>query len=169
MSETLTYLEEEELAWHCARINEFAGRTILLSHHQLFSAFWQFDSDVTRPTLAVNPRLLEAFHQMNATRKIGAWYWGHEHTLSIYKPYAGLERGRCIGHGAVPVSVTDDIYHPLADLESAPSLVDDVRLGARQGIYNHGYAELSFHGGECQADYLEATKSGRKLLYTESF
>jgi len=28
---TVTYLEEDELAWHCDRINEFPGRTILLS------------------------------------------------------------------------------------------------------------------------------------------
>ncbi len=102
----LTYIEEDELAWHCDRIREFSGRTILLSHHQLFSAFSPIGAiNAEGKRSAVNPLLLEAFQRMTVSKGIAAWFWGHEHTLSIYQPFAGLERGRCVGHGAVPVSV----------------------------------------------------------------
>ena len=89
VDEAVTYLEDDELAWHCARIKEFSGKTILLSHHQLFSAF----SPIGKPGpngvySSVNPKLLTAFNAMAgslaASGKISAWFWGHEHTLSIY-------------------------------------------------------------------------------------
>jgi 3',5'-cyclic AMP phosphodiesterase CpdA len=170
VSDALTYLEEDELAWHCDRIKEFTGRTILLSHHQLFSAFSPIgptSADGRRS--AVNSRLLQAFKRMTDVKSVAAWFWGHEHTLSVYKPFAGLERGRCLGHGAVPVSVIDEIYKPLSNLESSPSLVDQSKLGTTGGVYNHGYALLAFEGDACRAEYYQKTKSGRAVMYTEMF
>jgi hypothetical protein len=166
----LTYLEEDELAWHCDRIREFPGRTILLSHHQLFSAFSPIGpTDSGGKRSAVNPRLLKAFKQMTETKSVAAWFWGHEHTLSIYKPFASLERGRCLGHGAVPVSVIDEIYKPLPDLDDAPSLIDQSKLGTTGGTYNHGHALLAFQGDSCRAEYYQATNKGCELVYGESF
>lgn len=166
----VTYLEEDELAWHCDRINEFSGRTILLSHHQLFSAFSPIGpADAQGKQSAVNPRLLKAFQQMTQIKGVAAWFWGHEHTLSIYNPFAGLERGRCLGHGAVPVSVIDKIYEPLANLDETPSLLDQSKLGATGGVYNHGYALLTFNGGSCRAEYYQAANNGRTLIFDESF
>ncbi|MEW6643643.1 MAG: metallophosphoesterase [Pseudomonadota bacterium] len=166
----LTYLEEDELAWHCDRIREFPGRTILLSHHQLFSAFSPIGAaDAQGKRSAVNPLLLKAFQQMTEKKGIAAWFWGHEHTLSIYRPFAGLERGRCVGHGAVPVSVIDEIYKPLPELKSAPLLVDQTRLSSRGGVYTHGYAVLSFEDDTCRAEYFQATDRGRELIYREAF
>lgn len=165
----VTHLEDDEVAWHCDRISEFPGRTILLSHHQLFSAFspiGALGSDGKRS--AVNPLLLKAYKQMTSTKEIAAWFWGHEHTLSIYNPFAGLERGRCLGHGAVPVSTIDEIYKPLADLDNTPSMLDPSKLGTTGGVYNHGYALLSL-GDACRADYYQATSKGRELIFSESF
>jgi calcineurin-like phosphoesterase family protein len=165
----VTHVEEDELAWHCDRIGEFEGRTILLSHHQLFSAFSPIglaDSEGKRS--ALNPNLLTAFQRMTEAKRIAAWFWGHEHTLSIYNPFAGLERGRCVGHGAVPVSVIDKIYEPLPELEDTPSVVDHSRLATRGGVYNHGYALLSLQSDICQAEYYQATNKGRELIYRES-
>jgi hypothetical protein len=166
----LPYLEEDELAWHCDRIREFSGRTILLSHHQLFSAFSPIGvADHQGKQSAVNPLLLKAFQQMTATKPVAAWFWGHEHTLSIYGPFAGLERGRCLGHGAVPVSVIDEIYKPLSDLSEVPTLIDQSRLSTRGGVYNHGYALLSLESDLCRAEYYQTTAKGRELMYRESF
>jgi 3',5'-cyclic AMP phosphodiesterase CpdA len=39
VEDVLTFLETDEEDWHVARIKEFPGQTILLSHHQLFSVF----------------------------------------------------------------------------------------------------------------------------------
>jgi hypothetical protein len=170
VADALTFIEDDELAWHCDRVQEFAGRTILLSHHQLFSAFSPIGpSNNRKKRSATNPLLLRAFQRMTASKEVAAWFWGHEHTLSIYKPFAGLERGRCLGHGAVPVSIIDDIYKPLPNLEETPSLIDKTRLAARSGVYNHGYALLAFDGGQCRAEYYQATEQGRDLIYQELF
>ena len=170
VANALVYLEDDELAWHCDRIQEFGGRTILLSHHQLFSAFSAIGpaNPVGRRS-ATNPLLLKSFQKMAGSKKIAAWFWGHEHTLSIYKPFAGLERGRCLGNGAVPVSIIEDTYEPLPDLEEAPSIVDGTKLGTRGGVYNHGYVMLSLHNELCEAEYFEATAKGRNIIYKEYF
>jgi Calcineurin-like phosphoesterase len=170
VADVITYLEDDELAWHCDRMREFGGRTILLSHHQLFSSFSPIGpAGVAERRSAVNPRLLDAFKQMVAVKDVAAWFWGHEHTLSIYQPFAGLARGRCLGHGAVPVSVIDEIYKPVRGLESVPSLLEQSRLGTTGGVYNHGYALLAFAGNTCSADYYQITSKGRETIYTESF
>jgi hypothetical protein len=162
----VTYLEEDELAWHCDRIKEFSGRTILLSHHQLFSAFSPIGSaDSQGKRAAINPSLLKAFKQMTEKKEIAAWFWGHEHTLSIYKPFAGLERGRCLGHGAVPVSVIDEIYKPLPDLDNAPATIDQSKLGTTGGVYNHGYAVLAFEGGVVPSRVLPSDEQGPRIAF----
>jgi len=117
----------------------------------------------------VNPRLLNAFQQMTEVKGVAAWFWGHEHTLSIYKPFVGLERGRCLGHGAVPVSVIDKIYDPVANLDETPALLDQSKLGTTGGVYNHGYALLSLEGNLCRAQYYQAANNGRALIFDESF
>jgi Calcineurin-like phosphoesterase len=170
VSEALTYIEEDELAWHRDRIEEFEGRTILLSHHQLFSAFSPIGPvKNSGKRSSTNPLLLKAFQQLAGSKKIAAWFWGHEHTLSIYQPFLGLDRGRCVGHGAVPVSLRDDIYKPLPDIESTPSLVESTKLGTRGGVYNHGFALLNFQDRQCRAEYYQVTEKGRDLIFRETF
>lgn len=168
VSEALTYIEADELEWHCQRIEEFPGRTILLSHHQLFSAY----SAIGQPEdgskrSAVNPRLYEAFQAMAQSGKISAWFWGHEHTLSIYNPFLGLKRGRCLGHGAVPTSTADKIYEPLKDLDQTPSIVSDTQLAMVGGIYAHGYAIVSLGGTSCSAAYYQDINGRNSRIFEE--
>src|SRR6185436_8347093 len=93
---SMTYLEDAELVWAKDKINNAAGRrTILLSHHQLFSAFSPIGPK-DNGDRSTNPRLLAQF--ADVLPEVDAWLWGHEHNLEIYGPYAGLSRGRCIGH-----------------------------------------------------------------------
>ena len=164
----LTFLEDDELEWHCERIREFPDRTILLSHHQLFSAF----SAIAKPSdggrrSSANPRLLADFRRMSASGRISAWFWGHEHTLGIYKNWIGLERGRCIGHGAVPVSVMDHIYEPLNDLETTPSLVPGTELALDGHTYGHGFAVLKLKGETCEAKYVSVTGVQTAVMFSE--
>lgn len=169
ITDAVTFLEEEELVWHCDRIKEFSGRTILLSHHQLFSAFSPIgprNDDGKRSP--INPRLLVAFQRMTEAKNISGWFWGHEHALSIYKPFAGLARGRCVGYGAVPVSIQDRIYSTLPGLDRIPD-TESVRLGTRGGVYNHGYVMLQFGGDQCQVRYFETTAIGASEIYSEMF
>jgi Calcineurin-like phosphoesterase len=168
VNDAVTFLEDDELEWHCARLKEFPGRTILLSHHQLFSAF----SPIGKPDeygvrSAVNPRLLRAFTSMVAAGSISAWFWGHEHTLSVYEAFAGLRRGRCLGHGAVPVSIRENIYEPLSALAQIPATEAKAQL-ARQGtVYAHGYATLAFGTDTCRADYYQDLNGKSNLLFSE--
>jgi Calcineurin-like phosphoesterase len=169
VNEAVTFIEDGELEWHCERLKEFPGRTILLSHHQLFSAFSPIggaDQDGNRS--ASNPHLLKAFKSMAASGRISAWFWGHEHTLSIYNPFAGLERGRCLGHGAVPVSVRDQIYTPVGGLLTTPTIVANTKLQKQGGVYAHGYAILGF-GDACSVTYYQDVGGRSESMYSEVF
>ena len=168
VAEAVTRIEDDELEWHCARLKEFRGRTILLSHHQLFSAFSPIGkADERGKRSAINPHLLTAFNTMAAAGRISAWFWGHEHTLSIYNPFAGLERGRCFGHGAVPVSILDTIYVPIPGLDQVPTIVPKTELRQQGSVYAHGFAILSFGADACLADYYQDIDGAAVLVYSE--
>jgi hypothetical protein len=73
--------------------------TVLLSHHQPFSAH-EKGSQTLRTKIA--PVL--------ATERVAAWFWGHEHRCIVYGPTT-VDRGplpfsSCVGHGGVPEYVT---------------------------------------------------------------
>jgi Calcineurin-like phosphoesterase len=167
VAEAVTYLEPDELEWHSQRIDEFPGRTIILSHHQLFSAFSAIGQPVNGKRSPLNPNLYEAFRRLNHSNKVAAWFWGHEHTLSIYQPFKGLERGRCVGHGAVPTSVIDKIYEPLSDLDQTPLIIEATQLSPVGGVYAHGYTSLSLKSGTCSAAYLQDVGSKVNVLFEE--
>ncbi|AMV18396.1 Calcineurin-like phosphoesterase [Planctomyces sp. SH-PL14] len=76
------------------RIVDEAGdrRLILFSHHPLFSNFKE-----------AGEKLAKGLEHLLVSRRIDAWYWGHEHHCVIYDrhPIFGL-RGRCLGNGGMP-------------------------------------------------------------------
>ena len=71
-------------------------RLLLLSHHQLFSAY---DSDINKDNV-LRDRLRPALD-----RTVDAWFWGHEHNCLAYEPFRGVTAARVIGHGALPTQV----------------------------------------------------------------
>ncbi len=171
VNDAVTHIETEELEWHRRRVAEFDGKTILLSHHQAFSAFSAIgpaDSQGRRD--ATNPNLMAAYRTLNAGSKVAAWFWGHEHNLCVYDRFGGVERGRCIGHGAVPVFATDDVYAPLADLADAPTLVPSTKLALDGGVWAHGFALLTLGegGAPCRAEYHQVPTDDPSPLYVES-
>jgi 3',5'-cyclic AMP phosphodiesterase CpdA len=169
VDDAVTFIEDDELEWHCARLKEFPGSTMILSHHQLFSAFSPIGkADEKGCRSASNPHLLRAFNSMTACRRICAWFWGHEHTLCIYEPFAGLQRGRCLGHGAVPVSILDKIYVPLPGLDKAPTIIEKTQLRQQGSVYAHGYASLRFGADVCSAEYYQIVNGRCALIYSET-
>ncbi len=161
-----TFLEPEEEAWHLARLAEFAGRTILLSHHPVFSAFYQLSERRADGSLdPVNQSLAGSLRRFQAAGRVSAWFWGHEHNLCLYQPYAGLDRGRCVGNGAIPVFVADQPYTPLAGLVSPPALIGGTSLGNDGTVYNHGYTIIT--PGLGSAAYYQHTDD--RPLYREVF
>jgi 3',5'-cyclic AMP phosphodiesterase CpdA len=173
---SMTYLESSELAWHKDKIANAGGRrTILLSHHQLFSAFSAIGPE-DNGDRSMNALLQSQFGDVLG--QVDAWFWGHEHNLEIYAPYAALQRGRCIGHGAIPVFATQEPYKsrvgdkiPLLPSPGLPGV--PVMLGTTGGVYNHGYVILKLDDASrtARVSYYQDTNQDNEtqdLLFEET-
>jgi hypothetical protein len=172
VSKDVTWLEPAEEAWHVDKVKRFTaggGRTVLLSHHQLFSAFSGIGDYASRPAAerAVNPKLMATWAKLREAGDVAAWFWGHEHNLCIYRPYAGLAKGRCVGHGAIPTFLESDPYAVLDGLpDDRPQLVDQldapgtpVELAADDQVYAHGFVivQLDDQDRSATASYYQET------------
>jgi hypothetical protein len=157
VTDVLTFLEKDEEDWHVARIKELPGRTILLSHHQLFSAYSQIGPRDSFLNYPYNPFLLASYNRFNAAApgRIAAWFWGHEHNLCIYKPTPEIKCGRCIGHGAIPVFAENKPYDVPDGLLNPPGLVEGTQLPLKDGCYANGYVMIAFNGATAQVDYFQ--------------
>jgi hypothetical protein len=138
-----TWVDENEIVWMKDKVNNAQGRkTILLSHHQLFSAFEKIGGN------AVNQKMLPQVQDV--LPKLTAWLWGHEHNMVIYKKYLDV-LGRCIGHGAFPVSTT-----PPLDPPNEGVALENVKLSADpQGFYRHGYVLMKLNGPNAHVSYFQ--------------
>jgi hypothetical protein len=176
VTDNVTYLDPQEEAWHIDKIRRFSqggGRTILLSHHQLFSAFDAIGKQ------AINSRLQESwekFQEAAGDQGIAAWFWGHEHNLCVYEPFAGLDKGRCIGHGAIPAFLDPSPYSPIANIESLPTLVGDpgnpgkrLELAYAGPVYDHGFVmlELDDEKRTAKASYYQASQPDKPMFVEE--
>jgi 3',5'-cyclic AMP phosphodiesterase CpdA len=64
-------------------------KPILLTHHQLFSAY-ERGADRMRDRLA-------------SVLPVTAWFWGHEHRCVVYDRNRDVHHPRLVGHGGIPV------------------------------------------------------------------
>jgi hypothetical protein len=144
-------LQDPQRAWLSGRINT-AGqrRTILLTHHQPFSAYEQ-----------VNPKLEnEVAEAIGAERTVEAWLWGHEHRCAVYNPGVFSVRpdvanyAAVIGHGGVPQLLPE---------AGAPNVNKDMIKWAFTDYYqvgdDHwslgGFAVLTFIGQKLEIQYFD--------------
>lgn len=152
-------LERVELDWLRSNVRpqERAKATILLSHHQYFSAF----ADETFPRPA--EQLAELFRGQDLL-----WFWGHEHRLAVYDLYSpdGNIRcfGRCLGHGGMPAEKIGPIHKdvPLRFYDSRT----DYPIGNGDTAGWNGYANLTISGPHLSVEYRDVEN---RVLYTESF
>ena len=84
-------LNTEQVDWLTAQFKGNNPRTILLSHHQLFSAYE--NTDASNLNSRVQPLL--------DSNKIYGWVWGHEHLCVVYKEHMGI-KAVCLGNGCFP-------------------------------------------------------------------
>jgi hypothetical protein len=147
---------EEDWLWD--KINLAKGRkTVLLSHHQLFSPFGAVGSVDGRP-YAYNPNLRSTFQAV--MDKVAWWFWGHEHTLAIFDPYMGLQRGRCVGASAVPVFTDQQSYTNASGLDTyggagLPVWNTQGQLGNNGTSYNNCFALMTLNGSSASVDYYQ--------------
>ena len=146
----VTYLEDSEAAWHVDKLQNNGGRrTIVLSHHQLFTAFGDgIGRGASGKALAYNPKLYAIFEKYMG--QIALWLWGHEHNFEAFSPYIGLNKGRCIGASAIPVLEPQNPYGLIVgpDLQGQaglPTLISGVgQLSLNKDKeYYHGYAIMT--------------------------
>ena len=104
--------EQEWLRYHVSQLTATKGRTVLLSHHQPFSALEQIGDPMhkTPGDFYLNPNLYDLFQRLHRRGDIAGWFWGHEHRWALYDDYRGIPRGACIGHGAIPVLANAAAY-----------------------------------------------------------
>jgi hypothetical protein len=150
-------LTPQEQAWHLDKIATFGGSTILLSHHQLFSCYAPIGpaDQPGNKRLPYNPNLLGSLQACQQRKPVAAWFWGHEHNLTLYGPYLDLAAGRCIGHGAIPATEADNPNGIQNDLTATPPALLTPQMALAGGLYAHGYAimQLGGDGGTIRVDY----------------
>ncbi|MGH7932146.1 MAG: metallophosphoesterase family protein, partial [Candidatus Binataceae bacterium] len=147
-----TYLEDSEAAWLRHKLDNAGGRrTILLSHHQLFTSKEDIGGQ------AINQKLYQQLQ--SCLPEVDLWLWGHEHDLVIYKNYLRV-LGRCVGHGAFPVA--------LDELPSEPRFpnvpTEPVTLGNDGLIYSHGYATIVLDGPSATIRYWQDSTPATPLF-----
>ena len=161
------WLDFDEAEWHKDKLKNFAGKTILLSHHQLFSSdaiindgkdvYYQTGTDKSTSTY-LNTNLLEVFQPY--LNKVVAWFWGHEHILNIYKDnQAYLSKGRLVGNsgyeewqGEDPYNNTGSPYKDMGiDLGYQPITYKDTNFN----FYNHGFSLVLLSGTKARVNYYQ--------------
>jgi hypothetical protein len=165
----------DELAWHLDKLERFTGRSILLSHHQLYSALdvcgvsqarsSAFPGGPAYPDLAdfnriwVNTGLWRQFGPMFGDR-VAAWIWGHEHNLEIfednYRPEdwpTGTPEATDVfkslpkGRCAGHSAIpVQEIEAPYAQQYPVSLVRPDARLDVTDGWLNHGFQLLELGG-----------------------
>jgi predicted phosphodiesterase len=139
-----TSLEQSEAEWLVDKIENRGDRkTILLSHHQVFSADEKFNGQSFNIPL---------YKQVaSVLGKVDIWFWGHEHNLVLFEPYMNLQRGRCIGCGAFPVGTGE-----LPSIHANPDVpLKQVRLSMRGAFYQHGYVTIQLKGPAASVAYFQ--------------
>jgi 3',5'-cyclic AMP phosphodiesterase CpdA len=151
-----TYLEDTEVAWLNDKIATAGNRrTVLLSHHQLFTAIEDIGGQ------SVNTRLQGQVGPI--LPKVAAWFWGHEHNQVIYKNWQGV-LARCLGHGAYPVGVTEIPATPRFDVP-----MENVVLTKGDAFYSHGYAMMELDGPAARVSYYQDSDHEDQPMFVESF
>jgi hypothetical protein len=184
VADDTTKLRPDEAAWHEQQLAAAGTRkVILLSHHQLFSAFQTIGAVGSSGPAYQNPYLLQNLVTWRScgNPNIVGWLWGHEHLLEVYA-VPGTQGtnlpvlGRCVGNSAFPVFNNQGDYTPVTKdvpLESAPAFPNDyVETGVEDEIYAHGYVMLELGNDQAIATYYQVLGEGdgvSQQLWQETF
>jgi hypothetical protein len=138
-------LHETEIKWLCHQLSSFAGATVLLSHHQLFSAHATLNGmrSSRSSTPYLNTFLKDAL-EPHLGSNVAAWLWGHEHGFTVYEDdMFGLSKGRLLGCGAHQELTPGDPYEDNHPAVGYLDLTGD-RGGSQGEHQDHAYAILDF-------------------------
>lgn len=148
-------LRTSEVKWHYDKLDNFSGSTVLLSHHQLFSANSKLND--------ADPKYLNASLNTTFSRyfdRIAAWFWGHEHNFVVFKDgQCGLKKGRLLGCSAYEETKMEDPYTIKFPAVSYAPNMTQVALSPYQGdietYYNHAMALLTVSPAKIDVSYYQ--------------
>jgi hypothetical protein len=153
-------LQDELLAWLKVNVNPQQNKkpTMLLSHHQYFSAY--SDEAFGEPA----KQLKDFFAGQEVI-----WIWGHEHRLSIYSQFSPDGNifcyGRCLGQGGMPVEKGTGY-----NAGKAPVMFFDPRydypVGDNTNAGYNGFVNLTMDGATLTLDYRDLDNT---QLFLETF
>jgi hypothetical protein len=124
-------------------------RTMLLTHHPLFSAF-----DSTGPLIA------RSLRPVFAQRPVDAWFWGHEHRCAIYRdPNSPVHFASLVGHGGIPVL-------PMAPDPSKAPVTYSYQDEYENGLTHLGFVVVDLSGSSARASYYNERG---QMHYVEEF
>jgi len=139
-------LVSSEILWHRDKLENFQGATILLSHHQVYSANAKINGSTSdfSELPNVNPYLLNTFQPYFKDR-VAAWIWGHEHNFVLYQNNLfGLAKGRLLGASAYEEMKEDDPYKVIyPDVPYLDPSKYQLPL-QKNGYYPHSYGLIDF-------------------------
>jgi hypothetical protein len=126
-------------AWVADKLREHKDRrTMLLSHHQLFSAYG-----------SQGPKIRDKLRGPLDSGRITAWFWGHEHRCVQYEDGTqGVGKARLVGHSGVPVYAHREPVRPPAEfhyLESFPTALEEWAV--------MGFAVVELSGAHAEVRY----------------
>ncbi|NKL73763.1 hypothetical protein GFM09_31865 [Rhizobium leguminosarum bv. viciae] len=136
-------LKDPQGAWIRDKVANNPQKTMIMSHHQLFSAR-ENSPDVGKVMRSKLKDVLDA-------KKIDSAIWGHEHRCVTYAPHDNIKYGRLIGHGGVPVWADTG---PLA----APGVFQSTKSmggGVKERFAYMGFAVLDFAEANIEASYYD--------------
>jgi hypothetical protein len=152
-----SYLDQDlaggQAEWVRSRLEASSAKTMLLSHHQLWSAYDEAGKKL-------EARLAPAF----GVRPIDAWFWGHEHRCVVFEQgyHDHVRFGRCLGHGGVPALVPP-ARDPLP--EGVVFQVRDATVLGSDRWGHFGFAVLDLDGPAIAVRYMN--QDGR-VVYSET-
>jgi hypothetical protein len=134
-------LTAPQLTWLDGQLSGSA-RTILLTHHHLFSPFRKRGH-----------ALEEWLDPYFSAGRIFGWFWGHDHHLIEFADHRGV-KCRCIGHGSLPY-VPPDRRRRRHDAEIVRMETRKSALDPDSGM--HGFALLTFDANVLDIEYVDET------------
>lgn len=144
------HLEPTEVEWARDKLSKSNNRkTIMLTHHQLFSARSALNGQLSFREQYFNWDLKHSLGDLFP--KIAMWLWGHEHSLALFK--AGLlelQKGRLIGCSAFELPAGDGYAPRFKEIGYDEPVV---KLGMQNEWLNHGCAVIDM--GDKVVDYYQ--------------
>ncbi|MGY3388744.1 hypothetical protein ACVWW6_001335 [Bradyrhizobium sp. USDA 3311] len=142
-------LRDPQGKWVLDTLAANSQKTMLLTHHQFFSAF----ENAARVGAVLRAKLKEPL----AAGRVDAAIWGHEHRCVAYSEYGGIRYPRLVGHGGVPVYMT----HAEGEAYPVPAIFEDRRFISYNGSVlpekwaYMGFAVMDFDGPELTTRYVD--------------